>query len=125
MILLRNARKMIIIRNKILPFGKNYYAINLFGVLFAKGPCSDRVLNHEKIHTRQMVEMAFLPFYLWYVAEWLVRLLKCRNSRRAYRSISFEREAYATDGDPDYLSGRPRYSWIRYLKRESPKIKKK
>ena len=31
---------MKIIYNRLIPVGKRYYAINLFGVLFAKGPCT-------------------------------------------------------------------------------------
>lgn len=45
---------MKIIYNKVIPFGKDFYAINLFGILFAKGPCDEVTLNHESIHTAQM-----------------------------------------------------------------------
>lgn len=106
---------MKIIRNSLLPFGKNYYAINLFGVLFAKGPCGPRTINHESIHTAQMREMLYVPFYIWYLAEWLVRMLQYRDSFEAYKNISFEREAYANDADLRYLSGRRRWAWRRYL----------
>lgn len=64
---------MKVIRNKLLPIGKRYGAINLFGVLFVKRDMSvtDRVLNHERIHTKQMRELGYVGFYLLYVAEWL------------------------------------------------------
>ena len=92
---------MKIIRNRILPFGKKYYAINLFGILFAKGPCGAITINHERIHTAQMKELLFIPFYIFYILEWLIRLLQYRNSFTAYRNISFEREAYANESNPD------------------------
>ena len=51
---------MIVINNTLLPF-KGYKAINLFGIiLFRKGHKLDRVIiNHERIHTAQMLEMLF------------------------------------------------------------------
>lgn len=106
---------MKIIRNRILPFGKKYYAINLFGILFAKGPCGAITINHERIHTAQMKELLFIPFYIFYILEWLIRLLQYRNSFTAYRNISFEREAYANESNPDYLSKKKPYSFLRYI----------
>lgn len=106
---------MKIIYNKILPIGKRYYAINLFGVLFAKGPCDSVTLNHEKIHTAQMKEMLYLFFYLWYVLEWLVRIFQYGSTFRAYRNISFEREAYANGSNLGYLKRRKHFSFLRYL----------
>lgn len=107
---------MPVIKNKILPIGKNYYAINLFGIIFAKGKCNDIILNHEKIHTRQMLELLVIPFYLIYVAEWLVRLLQFREPYKAYRHISFEAEAYTHQGEKDYLNRRKPYSFLHHLK---------
>lgn len=106
---------MRIVINKIIPFGKNFYAINLFGVLFVKGPCSPMLINHEKIHTAQIKDLLYLFFYLAYVVEWLVRLLQFRNGYEAYRNISFEREAYANQKNLKYLNGRKRYSFLNYL----------
>ena len=104
---------MKIIRNSIIPF-KGYAAINLFGVLFVRNnvKITDRLLNHESIHTEQMKEMCYVPFYLWYVVEWLIKLFKYDN---AYRNISFEREAYANEHDPEYLKCRKKNAWAKYL----------
>ena len=104
---------MVIIRNNILPL-KRFNAINLMGVLFARknAKLDERLINHERIHTRQMLEMLIVGFYLWYVIEWLIRLTKKGN---AYRSISFEREAYANEGNLNYLQQRKLYCWIKYL----------
>lgn len=107
---------MIIIRNKILPIGKKYFAINLFGVLFAKGECNERILNHERIHSRQIFELLIVPFYLLYVLEWFVRLIYEKNGYNAYKKISFEREAYENEADFLYLKRRKPFSFIRYMK---------
>lgn len=104
---------MKVIRNRFLPIGKRYGAINLFGVLFVKRDMAvtDRVLNHEKIHTMQMRELGYLGFYLLYVTEWLWRLIQTRGDAfRAYQRISFEREAYDNDSDLNYLSRRRHYA---------------
>ena len=108
---------MKIIRNNVIPF-RGFKAINLFGVLFVRGNASisGTDINHEEIHTAQMKEMLYVFFYLWYIAEWLVRLVQCRNFRKAYRNISFEREAYACESDMGYLQRRKAYAWFNYLK---------
>jgi hypothetical protein len=105
-----------VIRNKYIPF-KGFVAINLFGVLFARKECriSGRTLNHEAIHTAQMKELLYIPFYMWYVVEWLVRLIKCRDAHTAYKNISFEREAYKYEENPAYLAGRTIFNFLNYL----------
>lgn len=104
---------MKIVKNKILP-PKGFSAINLFGILFCKPNTriSDTLINHESIHTEQMKEMLYVPFYLLYVIEWLIKLF-CKGN--AYRNISFEREAYDNQYNLDYLKTRKHYSWIKRL----------
>ena len=108
---------MKIVRNNIIPF-KGYKAVNLFGILFVRGDAviSSTDINHEEIHTAQMKEMLYVFFYLWYVVEWLVRLIQYRDASKAYRNISFEREAYANQNSMNYLQGRSIWNWIHYLK---------
>ena len=105
---------MKIIRNKYIPF-KGFLAINLFGILFVRGNAriNERTIRHESIHTAQMREMLYTFFYLWYVAEWVIRLFMEGN---AYRNISFENEAYTNEDNIIYLEGRNRFAWIKYLK---------
>ena len=105
---------MFIIRNRIVPF-RRFNAINILGVLFARpeAEMDEQLLNHERIHTRQMLEMLVVFFYLWYVVEWLIRL---PMKGRAYKNISFEREAYANMYNPDYLRQRRWYAWLDYLR---------
>ncbi len=103
---------MKVILNNIIPFGR-FGAINLFGVLFAKHTMSltPEVINHEEIHTRQMRELLYIPFYIVYVLEWGLRLIKNRgNFYRSYREISFEREAYSHGDDLSYLHRRKPYA---------------
>ena len=110
---------MRVIYNRFIPF-KGFAAINLFGIIFARhefNPISWVVKNHEAIHTAQGREMLWLPFYLWYVLEWIFRLFQYRfNQMKAYENISFEREAFANDKKPNYLQNRSFWSWINYLR---------
>lgn len=114
---------MKIIYNNIIPF-KGFAAINLFGILFVRNDCkaqvSDRMINHESIHTAQMKEMLWIFFYLWYIIEWFIKLFKYGNSNEdgrgdAYHNISFEREAYDNEANQQYLNSRKHYSWWYYL----------
>lgn len=147
-----------IIRNRLIPFG-SFLAINLCGLIFVRRghAFTPTDLNHERIHTRQQLELLYLPFFLLYLLEWLFRLfqillkpkpfaqpLVASKSRktinheplttnpeplttnpesltnspflRAYYRISFEREAYIHQSDPDYLLHRPLFAWFRYLR---------
>lgn len=99
---------MKIIYNSVIPF-RGFCAINLFGILFARkgARISDVTLNHEEIHTVQMKELWYVPFYILYFFEWLYRLTQGGN---AYRNISFEREAYENEKDLGYLQSRPRFA---------------
>ena len=72
-------------------------------------------INHEKIHIRQQVELLVVPFFIWYLAEYLVRLLQYKNFNLAYRNISFEREAYAEESNLEYLQNRPFYRFCKFL----------
>lgn len=105
------------IHNRFIPFG-SFVAINLFGFIFVRRGEDLTVtgLRHEHIHTRQMRELLFLGFYLWYLLEWLVRLVQLRNGKRAYFAISFEREAYAHQAEPSYLQHRKHFAWWRYMR---------
>ena len=107
---------MKIIYNSIIPF-KGFSSINLFGVIFARNGenITQRTISHEAIHTEQMKELGYVLFYIWYLAEWVIRLFLGGN---AYRNISFEREAYDNDTDVEYLSRRGRYSFLKHVFRD-------
>lgn len=108
---------MLIIRNNIIPF-KGYLAINLFGILFCRktAKIDEVTINHESIHSKQMMELFYIPYYIWYGLEYLIRLLILRNHKKAYRSISFEQEAYEHERNMNYLKERKWYAWWKYLK---------
>ena len=74
------------------------------------------MMNHEKIHIRQQLEMLILPFFIWYGIEFLIRWIICKDKNVAYRSISFEREAYANEKDLHYLKQRSFWRFLDYLK---------
>ena len=103
---------MKIIHISSLPLMKNFYAINLFGVVFSRMKLSEEEKRHEYIHTLQQREMLFLFFYIWYVMEWLVKLAIYRNLYRAYINISFEKEAYRHQADASYPKRRKHYAWL-------------
>ncbi|MBQ7181901.1 MAG: hypothetical protein IJR87_11525 [Bacteroidaceae bacterium] len=108
---------MRVVYNRYFPFG-SYWAINLLGLVFARrdyGVLGPKELNHEYIHTLQQREMLFVAFYVWYVLEWLVRLVQYRHPRLAYRNISMEREAYAMQADFQYRLHRPLFAWRKWL----------
>ena len=73
-------------------------------------PASTRMdstlLNHERIHLRQQLELLIIPFYVWYVIAFF---------RKGYLNVSFEKEAYQNEKDPNYLKNRKPYSFRHYL----------
>lgn len=92
-------------------------AITLFPfILLRKSELrKDKVLiNHEKIHIRQQLELLIVFFYLAYVLEYVYRLILLKNQQKAYRAISFEREAYANEGDFSYLLHRKFWNFLKY-----------
>ena len=91
----------------------------LFPFILVRHPNPGPVLlNHERIHLRQQVEMGVLFFYVWYVAEYGIRWLQYRNSYAAYCNISFEREAFANDTNLNYLKNRRWWAFWPYLSNE-------
>ena len=113
---------MIIVRTKYLPPSRNCSAINLFGVFFVHPDVrvTKRLINHESIHTAQMRELLYLPFYIFYLIEWFIRLFFKGN---AYLNLSFEREAYKNEGNYDYLKQRKHFAWIKYMRKKKGKKK--
>ena len=107
---------MVFISKYIVPRG--FRGITLFPFIFLrdKEDKSNAVLvYHERIHLRQQLELLILPFYVFYVTEWLIRLCYYRNRHRAYINISFEREAYDNEADFRYLKRRGLFRFLRYM----------
>ena len=120
-----------------------FYTIMLFGFVFTEEKSlGQATLSHEGIHQKQYAEcvviglcIAFLcaiifnilwiwvlPFtwyYILYLIEYLVHLIRLRNRTKAYYAISFEREAYDLMGecykDPAIRRSRKSLGWFDYL----------
>ena len=73
------------------------------------------LIHHEKIHIRQQMELLILPFFLLYFLEYLWRLVQFKDRNKAYRNISFEREAYANENDFSYLQNRSLWRFRKYI----------
>ena len=107
----------------------------LFGTIFRREEfcgraISQTTLNHETIHILQSED--FIPnkednkfiwfinwmiFYLLYIIEWIFKVI-CNIfywKIRAYRSISFEQEAYSNQTNLSYQETRKRFDWTKYI----------
>jgi len=97
---------------------KGFSGIAIFPFVFVRDKFwADKksLVNHEKIHLRQQIEMLIIFFFIWYGLEFLIRLMQYKNFKTAYRNISFEREAYANEQDINYLEKRRLFSFFHYL----------
>ena len=97
---------------------KDYRGMTLFPFVFVKESLDKKnlvFLNHERIHLRQQLELLIIPFFVLYFMEFLVRLIKYRNTDLTYRNISFEREAYANENDLDYFKNRFFWKFFKYM----------
>ena len=107
---------MILISKYLVP--KGYSGITIFPFVLLKHRMSkkDKILiNHEKIHLKQQLEMLIIPFFIWYVLEFAIRLYQFKTWQIAYKNISFEREAYIKEKDLNYLKSRSFWTFINYL----------
>lgn len=71
------------------------------------------IINHEKIHLRQQLELLILPFYFLYLVNYLINLIIYKKHDLAYRKIIFEQEAYQHESDLKYLQKNSWFGWIR------------
>lgn len=108
---------MILIVSKFL-IPKGYRGLTIFPFVFLKNRDSKTnkvLINHERIHLRQQLELLILPFFIWYGFEFLIRLVRYKNKITAYRNISFEKEAYENEKDLNYNEQRSFWSFLNYL----------
>lgn len=107
---------MILISKYIVPRG--FTGIALFPFIFLKyaNLKEDALLmNHERIHLRQQLELLVVPFFLFYGLEFMVRFVQYKSWYLAYKNISFEREAYINEKDLNYIKSRSFWGFISYL----------
>jgi len=99
-------------------FYKNYVGLSFWPFIFLKNNDLKEdiyLVNHERIHLKQQKELLIIPFYIIYIAEWLVRSVWYFDFYKAYQNISFEREAYHHEKDLKYIKNRKVFSFIKYL----------
>ena len=70
------------------------------------------LLNHERIHLYQQLELLILPFYILYFTNYLVNLIRYRNHYKAYFNIIFEKEAFNHENDTGYIAKRKLFAWL-------------
>ena len=94
----------------------NAMAIFPFILLKKSSQQKDLVLiNHEKIHLQQQLELLIIPFYLLYLLNYFINLVKYKNHYQAYYNICFERESYRFEKELEYLSKRKLYNWAKFF----------
>ncbi|CAM1368501.1 conserved hypothetical protein [Tenacibaculum sediminilitoris] len=107
---------MIFILKHIIP--KGFAGLTLYPFIFLKRKELKEnpvLINHEKIHLKQQLELLIIFFYLFYFLEWFSRLLIYRNTSKAYNNLSFEREAYKNEHNLEYITTRKRWAFLSYL----------
>lgn len=108
---------MILIFKHIIP--RNYIGLTIYPFIFLRDKhlkSNKTLLNHEKIHLKQQVELLWVVFFIWYSIEYLIRLFQFKNHYKAYKNISFEKEASENETNLSYLNHRKNYSFLSYFK---------
>lgn len=118
--------------SRIIPF-KGFYACTIFNCIFRHPKYKNRKLskttyNHEMIHVEQQLDfvggneklyiLGGVVFYMAYFIEWLIKLIISGftlGKVKAYKSISFEQEAYQNEKDFKYRDNRKRFNWLKYI----------
>jgi len=99
-------------------FHPNFNAIAIWPFIILKNKSlkdNSILINHEKIHLQQQKEMLWLLFFIWYLVEFLVKLIIFKEAMIVYKNVSFEREAYANEFDKYYLKDRKFWNFLKYL----------
>lgn len=115
---------MILVIPFIFPSTFNALAVWPFIILRERDLRKDTVLmHHERIHLKQQLELLWVFFFVFYLAEFLAKIVIYREPKLAYRNISFEREAYFHQNDADYARRKPLWSFLRYLVEDQSQLK--
>lgn len=117
---------MILVKNYFIPI-PGFRCLTIWPFIFmrkmsgVRGEFSELDRLHEGVHGEQQKELLVVLFFVIYLLDWLIRLIIYRDALEAYRNISFEQEAFLYQRDPDYLSRRKRYAWVKYITRKTYK----
>ncbi len=115
---------MIICSKYLVP--NNYLGLTIYPFVFLKNRTlkkDAKLINHETIHLNQQLELLILPFFLWYIIEFLLRLFLYKNWYLAYKNISFEREAYANETNLKYNHQRGFWQFLKYIRADDFPVK--
>ena len=107
---------MILISKYLIP--NRYSGLAIYPFIFLKNKSlSDNyeLINHERIHLKQQIELLWIFFFLWYVIEFLFHLIRLRDWNKAYHTISFEKEAYQNENNATYIQNRKFWAFTKYL----------
>lgn len=130
---------MIIVAPWLLP--EKTIAFTLYPFIFVRDKeLQPSVINHEKIHLAQQLEMiltslifcfitmfihrlgliyyilfSYAFFFIWYYIEYFIRGVHLKSFPDAYYRISFEREAYENENNHLYLKSRSVWAFLKYL----------
>ena len=100
------------------PF-KGYVALTFCPWVFIrkdkKKKYTAKVNRHETTHALQQIETLWLVFFILYSLEYILKLLFTFSPSKAYKSISFEQEAYNTEAIVNYNNTRKHYAWVKYI----------
>ena len=107
------------IYNRHIP-AKGFTAMTVYPFVFVRRDLAWRfnsiVKRHETTHALQQVETLWVLFLVVYGLEWLLKLPFCKfDTSRAYRSISFEQEAFIHQYEDSYNQQRRHYAWLKNL----------
>ncbi|GEM55341.1 hypothetical protein B0A58_11625 [Flavobacterium branchiophilum NBRC 15030 = ATCC 35035] len=97
---------------------KGYVGITIFPFVFLKNKQLKNnkcLINHEKIHLKQQLELLIIPFFIWYLIDFFIQYYRFKNKNAAYRNIVFEKEAYANEQNLNYLTERKMYDFLKYI----------
>ena len=100
-------------------FPSRYCGMAIYPFIFLKEEglkIDEKLINHERIHLKQQLELLWILFFIWYFFEYLFRLYQFKNHYKAYKNISFEKEAYKNENNLTYLRNRKLFSFTNYLK---------
>ena len=107
---------MIVVIKYLIP--KNYSGLTIFPFIFLRNKKNINdvfLLNHEKIHLKQQIELLWIFFFVWYFIEYIIRFYQYKNHEFAYKNISFEKEAYKNEHNLNYLKSRKLFAFLKNL----------
>ncbi len=78
------------------------------GIVIVNDKTDKRLVNHEKIHLYQQLELLYIGFLLVYLYYSIFR---------GYRNHPFEIESWENQYNYNYLDTRKWYSWVKYIKK--------